>query len=220
MKTISTDIGAYYAQCVNDCESMYAQPERQAELKVLRERIADLLRGRHVLEIACGSGYWTAQMAQSASSILATDLCPELIAEAEKKNLPADKVQFTLAKAGNLPLNDAAQPFSACFAGFFWSHVKREEQAALLQQLREKYGKNLLLVMVDDVYVEGGSAPVARTDQEGNTYQMQTLANGDRYELVKNYPSDSALRKKLASAAKDIRILRLENYWMLTCMLK
>jgi protein-L-isoaspartate O-methyltransferase len=220
MKTLSTDIGAYYAQCGSESEIIYAEPERQAELALLHQRISEVMRGHHVLEIACGSGYWTVQLAQSAASVLATDLRPELIAEAEKKNLPDGKVRFGLANSDALPLNQAAQPFSACFAGFFWSHVKRQDQAALLDQLRQKYGKNLLLVMVDDNYIEGGSTPVARTDKEGNTYQIRTIANGDRYELVKNYPSDSGLRKRLASAAKDIRILRLENYWMLSCILK
>jgi protein-L-isoaspartate O-methyltransferase len=220
MNTLGTDIGAYYAQCASDDDVTYALPERQIDLNLVRQRVMEILRGHHVLEIACGSGYWTKYLEQSAASIVATDLRPELIAEAEKKNLPSDKVRFALADAYDLPENLAAQPFTACFAGFFWSHVKREEQAALLDQLRKKYGKNLLLVMIDDTYIEGGSAPVARTDKEGNTYQIQTLANGNRYEMVKNYPSDSGLRKRLAPIVKDIRIMRLDNYWMLSCILK
>jgi SAM-dependent methyltransferase len=220
MKTLSTDIGAYYAESASEADAIYALPERQAELATLRQRLAEILRGHHILEIACGTGYWTAQLAQSATSVVATDLRPEVIAEAEKKILPTDKIRFALADAYDLPSNLADQPVTACFAGFFWSHVKRGDQVALLSQLRQKYGKNLLLVLIDDVYIEGASSPVARTDKEGNTYQIRTTANGDRYEMVKNYPSDSSLRKKLASLTRDIRIQRLDNYWMLTCILK
>jgi hypothetical protein len=85
--------------------------------------------------------------------------------------------------------------------------------------LRRQLGKDALLVMVDDTYVEGSSIPIARTDLDGNTHHIDTL-DGERYEVLKNYPTDSALRKKLAPAVKEIRILRLEHYWMLTGKLK
>jgi hypothetical protein len=70
------------------------------------------------------------------------------------------------------------------------------------------------------VYVEGSSDTVARTDLEGNTYQIRIAPDGERYEIPKTYPSDSALRKKLASSVREIRIVRLEYYWMLSCRLK
>ena len=70
--------------------------------------------------------------------------------------------------------------------------------------------------MMDNTYVEGSSTPVARTDAHGNTYQMRRLANGDRYEILKNFPSDSALRKTAAASLRDIRILRLEHFWLLS----
>ena len=75
-------------------------------------------------------------------------------------------------------------------------------------------------MLLDDVYVEGSSETVARTDLEGNTYYIGVAPDGDRYEIPKTYPSDSALRKKLASSVREIKIVRLEYYWMLTCRLK
>src|SRR4051812_8942366 len=103
MNTVSTDIGAYYADCASGSEASYALPERQNEMAILRQRITDILQGQHVLELACGSGYWTAQLAPTVASIIATDLRSEVIVEAAKKNLPTDKVQFALADAYDLP---------------------------------------------------------------------------------------------------------------------
>ncbi len=88
-----------------------------------------------------------------------------------------------------------------------------------LAALRARVG-NILMVLLDDSYVEGSSGTVARTDMEGNTYQIQTAPDGLRYEIPKTYPSDSALRKKLASSVREIKIVRLEHVWMLTCRLK
>ena len=77
-------------------------------------------------------------------------------------------------------------------------------------------GKDGLLVMIDNTYVEGSNTPIARTDLDGNTYQIRRLDNGERYEVLKNFPTDSTLRKKLGTVLRDIRVLRLEYYWMLS----
>lgn len=50
---------AYYAKRAAQYERIYARPERQAELAALRMRVAGLCAGKKVLEIACGTGYWT-----------------------------------------------------------------------------------------------------------------------------------------------------------------
>ncbi len=218
MNKDNSDLAAYYAKCAGIYENVYDKPERQADLAILHDKVREALRDHRVLEIACGTGYWTEQLAQSAASVLATDINPEMMRIAEAKGLPTDKVKFALADAFDLP--SAEGKFSACFAGFWWSHVKRQDQAGFLAQLREKLGKDILLVMLDNVYVEGSSTSIARTDLEGNTYQIRTLPDGERCEVLKNFPADSALRKKIGAAVKDIRIVRLEHYWMLTCKLK
>ena len=198
-------------------EQVYDRPERQHDLAAMRVHVADALRGHVVLELACGTGYWTSIIAASADSVVATDINPEMIALARLRALPLDKVEFHVADAWHLP--DDIGSFTAVFIGFWWSHVKRETQERFLAQLRSKVG-DILVVLLDDVYVEGSSETVARTDLEGNTYQIRVAPDGERYEIPKTYPSDSALRKKLASSVREIRIVRTEFYWMLTCRLK
>lgn len=213
MNSDHDNLAAYYAGRADGYDRIYDKPERQADLTLLKDRVGEMLTDHRVLEIACGTGYWTAVLAKSTRSVLAIDINPNMIELARAKALPANSVRFAVADAFNLQLQEQ---FSACFAGFWWSHLKRQDQAGFLQQLRASLGKDALLVMLDNVYVEGSSTPVARTDLEGNTYQIRTLASGERFEIVKNFPTDSALRKKFASFLRDIRILRLEHYWMLT----
>lgn len=212
-KTVHTDLAAYYAQRASTYEDVYAKPERQDDLAVLHERVPETVRGHIVLEIACGSGYWTERLVDEAASILATDINPECIALAQAKKLPTEKVQLALADAFDLHVEGN---FSACFAAFWWSHVKRQEQDKFLTKLRALMGSEAQLVLVDNTYVEESSTSIARTDLDGNTFQIRTLPNGERHEVLKNFPTDSALRKRLAPYVKDIRVLRLEHYWMLT----
>ncbi|MFI4939082.1 MAG: class I SAM-dependent methyltransferase [Burkholderiales bacterium] len=217
MTTGSNDLAAYYAKRAGIFDQIYEKPECQADLAVLQQRLCEVLAGHRVLELACGTGYWTQRYAHSAESVLATDINPEMLALAQAKDTPAGKVRWERANAFEFQTKES---FSACFAGFWWSHVMRQDQEGFLQHLRRQCGKDTLLVLMDNVYVEGSSTTIARTDLEGNTFQIRTLPDGERHEILKNFPTDSALRKKLAAAVRDIRILRLEHYWMLTCRLK
>lgn len=215
---ITEQSAQYYAKSASNHDRIYDRPERQDDLAAMRGHVATVLRGHTVLELACGTGYWTRIIAEAADKVVATDINPEMIALAQLRALPADKVTLRVADAYDLPAD--LGDFTAVFIGFWWSHVKREEQERFLAQLKAKVGKDIFVVLLDDCYVEGSSETVARTDMEGNTYQIRTTAEGERYEIPKTYPSDSALRKKLASSVREIKIVRLAYYWMLSCRLK
>ncbi|MFL6710435.1 MAG: class I SAM-dependent methyltransferase [Massilia sp.] len=215
---ITEQSAQFYAKSAALNDAIYDVPERQDDLEEMIERVAAMLDGHTVLELACGTGYWTAVLAESAERVLATDINPELLALGQARGLPADKVQWRQVDAFDLPAD--LGDFTAVFIGFWWSHIRRDQQDKFLAQLRARFGKDTLLVLLDDVYVEGSSPTVARTDLEGNTYKIETAPDGERYEIPKTYPSDSALRKRLANATREIRITRLEYYWLLSCRLK
>ena len=215
---ITEQSAQFYAKSAQEHDKVYDKPERQHDLAQLRTHVANALRGHVVLELACGTGYWTNIIAASADSVVATDINPEMLALAVSRGLPAGKVKFRVADAWNLP--DDLGSFTAVFIGFWWSHVKRELQEKFLAHVRSKVGKDVVIVLADDAYVEGSSPTVARTDLEGNTYQILAAPDGERYEIPKTYPSDSSLRKKLASSVRELKIVRLEYYWMLTARLK
>ncbi len=214
----NTNSAEFYAKTASNHDRIYDRDERQDDLAEMREHVADVLRGHTVLELACGTGYWTRIIAEVADKVVATDINQEMITLASLRKLPADKVTLRQADAWNLPAD--LGDFTAVFIGFWWSHVKREEQEKFLAALKARVGKDIMVVLLDDAYVEGSSETVARTDKEGNTYKISTAHDGERYEIVKTYPSDSALRKKLASSVREIKIVRLEYYWLLSCRLK
>lgn len=213
---ITDQMARYYALSAQQHDNVYDKPERQEDLDELHEKVAEALRGHKVIELACGTGYWTETIAQTAASVLATDINPEMLELAAARKL--GNVTLRQADAFDLPAD--LGEFTACFAGLWWSHVKREEQERFLAHLRARLGKNILLVLLDNTYVEGSSTSIARTDAEGNTYQIRRVPDGQRYEVIKNFPSDSTLRKKIGSSVREIRIARLEYYWMLSCRLK
>ncbi len=203
---------AYYADRAREYERIFAKPERQTDLRILEERIPAALSGRNVLEVACGTGYWTQHMARTARHILATDLTEETLAVARSKKLPEEKVRFAIADAYNLPA--AEGPFDGAYAGFWWSHLRHSEIRPFLESLRRCLAPGAVVVLMDNLYVEGNSTPISRTDEEGNTWQERKLLNGEKHAVLKNFPTEEQLLDRIAEFGVNGRYVPLEYYWL------
>lgn len=202
----------YYSARAAEYERIYAKPERQADLTRLRQVIASYFRGRRVLEIAAGTGYWTAAMAPSAASVLATDINTSVLDVARAKRMVDGDVRFQLADAFDLA--GVAGAFDACLAGFWWSHVARARIPRFLESLHRRLGPGASVLFLDNRYVEGSSTPIARTDAEGNTYQRRLLENGTAHEVLKNFPEPGELREQIGAAGgRAVEVTELTYYW-------
>ena len=215
---------AYYDSIAAHYDNAAAEvdEEQLEDLDEAREQIATLLTGHRILELGCGSGAWTEVLAETAASIVATDASAAMLELAQMHGEDLDNVEYRLMDALALPddLGTGEDKFTAVFLGGLWAHLTRKQQDDLLQSLKKRLGKDVLLVLFDDNYVEGESAVTVRTDLLGNTHEFQRDAEGKQHELVKNYPTDSALRKRVGVAGREIRVARWEFYWVLTCRLK
>lgn len=211
---IATDLPAYYARRAAYYERVYFKPERQAELRRLEAEVADLFASRQVLEIACGTGWWTVHGARRARSWLATDLQPETLAVARAKPLPA-AVRFATVDAYTLAeLGDAK--FDAAFAGCWWSHVPLARLQPWLATLHARLQPGARVVMMDNSLVQYQSTPISRRDEAGNTYQRRTLDDGSVHEVLKNFPSREEAFAAIAPHARDPQWTALEHYWLLS----
>jgi SAM-dependent methyltransferase len=202
----------YYARRATEYERVYAKPERQADLKLLRERCRGLFEGQDLLEISCGTGYWTECFAATARSVLATDINPETLEIAQAKPWDADRIEFTVADSFSLP--DFGRRFSAGFAGFWWSHVPRERLQEFLAGFHARLEPGAIVAFIDNRFVAGSSTPLHRTDGEENTYQLRELADGSRHEVMKNFPDAAEIRATLAPFAGEVEVLELDYFWM------
>lgn len=204
----------YYARRAAEYEKIYGKPERQADLGRLRSDLPALFRGERVLEIACGTGYWTPLIAAQAESVLALDYAEETLRIARSKTYERNNVEFQRADAYHLPVRP--EKFSACFAGFWWSHVLLERVDAFLKGLHERLSPGARVAFLDNRYVEGSSTPLARRDAAGNTYQERHLGDGSRHEVLKNFPADGELEARLGRIGSEVSVTRYQYYWLAT----
>jgi demethylmenaquinone methyltransferase/2-methoxy-6-polyprenyl-1,4-benzoquinol methylase len=207
-------MGEYYARRAQSYERVYYKPERQAELRLMEAYLAEPFAGRRVLEIACGTGWWTPHGARRAASWLATDLNPETMAVARHKPLPGC-VRFAEVDAYTLEGLDG-QPFDAAFAGFWWSHVPLSRLKPWLQQLHQRLDPGARVVFIDNRYVPGSSTALSRRDAQGNIYQLRALDDGTQHEVVKNFPTADEAIACLGPQARDVAWTEHPHYWVLS----
>lgn len=212
--TTDLNLAKYYAARAAEYEKIYQKPERQKDLAILRKILPEELAGEDVLEIACGTGYWTQVAAETANSIWATDINEEVLQIARAKKCLGKNATFE--KQDAFQLSGLRGRFTAGLAAFWWSHLKTSEIPSFLRHFHQILSLNAKVVFIDNNFVPGSSTPISRTDVEGNTYQLRTLEDGSAYEVLKNFPTETELRRAVAGCANDIRFLNLTYYWLLS----
>lgn len=209
---MNTNLIKYYKDRAEEYEKIYSKPERQEDLQKATEILQDLFLDGEVLEIACGTGYWTERIAKSAASVLATDINEPVIEIAKQKPYPEGKVSFKIADMYGL---NPDQPAGSLFGGFIWSHIPLQDLDRFLQTVNGLVSPGGTVVFMDSIYVEGSNHPITRTDEHGNTYQTRKLSDGTSHLVLKNFPSGTFLEEKLSGIAAWTRIIQLDYYWIL-----
>ncbi len=208
----------YYAKRAREYEGIYDKAERQEELAWLRGRLPALFAGRRVLEVACGTGYWTQFIARTAAHVTACDINEAVLEIAREKPVPPGRVRF--ARADAFSPGGLCEGCDAAFAGFWWSHVRKSDLARWLSGMAAALPSGALVAMLDNRFVAGSSTPVSRRDAEGNTYQLRQLKSGETHEVLKNFPSASDLADAVRPFAAEAHLEETQYYWLLVFRLK
>jgi SAM-dependent methyltransferase len=212
-----SELGDYYRERAAEYDTVYAKPERQEDLARLHDLLPGLVASRRVLEVAAGTGYWTATLSTSAAVVAATDLTPETLDVARTRRYGPAEVTFQVADA--YALDQVPGDFDLAFIGFFWSHIRRTDLPRFLGGLSTRLGAGARLVVLDNRYVPGSSHPISRTTEAGDTFQQRTLNDGRSYEILKNFPTRDQFTADVAGVAAGLRWTELDYYWLATGVL-
>jgi len=165
----------YYAARAPEYDKVYLKPERQSDLRALEEWLPVRFSGANLLEIACGTGYWTQYIAPVARHVHAIDMAAETLAIARSR-VRTGRVEFAIGDAYALP--PVSSKWDAAFAGFWLSHVPKQRLHAFLRGLHAALRPHAKVVFLDNRFVDGSSTPISESDADGNTYQTRTLDDG------------------------------------------
>jgi len=202
----------YYRERAPGYDLLYRTPDWQDELGRLRNWVARRTKRRSVLEVAAGTGFWTAAAARSARAIVATDYNAEPLAIAAKRRLGAH-VTLLAADAYALPTFDFA--FDVGMAHLWWSHVDKRSEQRFLRHFASRLQAGAELLMIDQKYSESYSVPAFRRDRAGNRYELRSLENGRIFQVIKNYPTPEQLQASMGDLCEEVEVMSLRYFWAL-----
>jgi ubiquinone/menaquinone biosynthesis C-methylase UbiE len=210
----------YYRRRAAEYEQIYYRDDeaRRRELRAIASRLEVLGKDRTVLELACGTGYWTVVLSRTAQRVTAVDLSPEMLIEARRKDYgcPVDFVQGDLYE---LPFSPGQADLLAL--GFWFSHEPRENLASFLDYLKTLVDSEGTIWMVDNnPPAEGPISHHVRYDEHGNNYKRRFLDDGTEFVILKNYFEEAELRGILEPVFVIDRLDYGTHYWSVELRLR
>jgi SAM-dependent methyltransferase len=204
MSLISKVVSYYGARAHEyDITVRYGHPDAPTGFDHIKREYSKTLRGLDVLEVACGTGFWTQSIATSARSILATDRDPELVSIVRNKLATLNNVRCQVADAYSL--EGVQGHFTAGCAQMWWSHIPRAKVRSFLKALHSKLIPGSAVMCMDDLaYTHTGAR---RFDACGDLLEERRLQDGTQFEILKNFPTEWEITTALSGIAKDI------EYW-------
>jgi ubiquinone/menaquinone biosynthesis C-methylase UbiE len=170
-----------------------------------RARLLDALRAfaprGAVLELACGTGQWTAELAVHAALVTAVDASPEMIA-VNRARVVRDNVRYVEA---DLFAWSPTERYDVVFFSFWLSHVPPQRFEAFWELIAGCLKENGRVFVIDELpavaaherWISGAVAPVVE----------RPLTTGARYRAVKVLHDPAELGARLCALGwrADIR---------------
>jgi len=210
------ELERYYCKRAPEYEGIYYRmdPERDAELERVAEAMKWKFKGQSVLEIACGTGYWTEILAGVAKRVVAIDQSAEMFDEARKKNLSPERVELRLGDAYQL---DAIEDeFDGAVANFWFSHVPRAKLDEFIGGLHTRIGSGATVFFSDNFDVKGYGGDLVQPEGHADTFKRRVLEDGSSYDVTKNYYDPAELERIFAPRGRDLEIEAGKFYWWLS----
>lgn len=216
---MNNDLTSYYNDRAKEYDKVYAIPAEQEDLQTASALFQNIFAGKTVLEIACGTGYWTKQISKTAASIYATDINRSVIDIAKTRQVNSN-ITFEVSDMFTLRTD---QKFDGLFGGFIWSHILLQDIDPFLDKISDLLNDKGIVVFIDSNQLEGtyhDKSRITKIDDEGNSFQSRTLDDGSSHLVLKNFPTKDFLFQKLSRIATGINYIQLKHYWIVSCSLK
>ncbi len=159
-----------------------------------------------VLELACGTGLWTEQLARHAKRITAVDASPEVL-KINRARLEGSRTLVSYVRADLFDWRpDGA--YDVVFFGFWLSHVPPARFAAFWDLVRSALRPGGRVFFVDSLATERTGR--GRTPEDHTT--TRRLNDGREFRIVKIFYDPDDLAARLADIGWRLCVRRTENH--------
>lgn len=197
-----------------DIASGYTDEQSEKQRVRMKQRYQKFVKGHKVLEIACGTGYWTKVIAKTACSVLATDINETMISIARKKLVRYKNVNFKITDA--YALNGIPDQFSASFSHWWWSHIPKIKIRAFLTNLHKKLQPGARVLFTDHLPGYTHEKIKVIHNKYGDRLEERFLKNRKKCYIIKNFPTKKEINSYLLDLAQNIKFKKYHGRWELT----
>jgi len=158
-----------------------------------------------VLELACGTGIWTAELVRHATTLTALDGAPEML-ELARQRVPAG-VHFEQADLFNWT---PTRSFDAVFFSAWLSHVPADRFPGFWSAVASALRPGGRAVALDEL-----PARSSHEQEIQGEVAVRTLNDGTQHEIVKVFWEPDALVKSLTRLGWRASVTSIENNWFI-----
>ncbi len=211
------EMNRYYDQRApwHDYYMGYESNEKMENLLApIVEKVAEIVSGKRVLELACGTGNWTRVLAQRARSVTAADISLAALKIARGKLGSYDNVSLIQSDAYNSGGIDGR--FDVVFASDWWSHIPKGVLPSFLESVIGKLKPQSTAVFLDMSFRDFFRQEPCYYDSDHNRVSRRELPDGTMRDVVKNFPDEQELRGVLDACSRKIEYFEFPDLerWM------
>lgn len=184
-----------------------------AETAALRDALAVSQPHGKILELACGTGIWTALLAPHAEKLLAIDASPEAIS-INRERVADDRVDYLCA---DLFTWRPTERFDFVFFSFWLSHIPPARFDDFWKTIHDATHPGGGVFFVDSLPVQESTAQDHEPlDRDGRA--VRKLNDGRQFEIVKIYYDPPKLEQRLNNMGWDGYIRTTGRFFLYGCL--
>ena len=185
---------AYYNERASEYEEAYTRGTGTASITdptVFTTEIAVLegvVRGfgcGHLLDVACGTGYWLPRYIGNCSRVTLFDQSERMLVECELKvRRLGIRDRCSLVRGDVFSHEFAPRAYDCALVGFLLSHVSKEQEQLVMQTLRETLRPGGSFLILESAWTELRARFNQKTER-----QSRRLNDGTEFTIYKRYIS-------------------------------
>ena len=173
--------------------------EEGKEVAILLNALEGMRPLDSVLELACGTGWWTQWLAENAQQVTAVDAAEEMLA-LNRQRVNAANVRYILADAFSWKPD---RQFDLVFFAFWLSHVPQDRFAAFWQLVGHSLKANGRVFFIDELDTERSRGLETRVDDDAVVRQLE---DGRQFRAVKVFYQPSTLEATLRTRGWNVEV--------------
>lgn len=173
--------------------------EEESEVVTLLSALEGVRPLDTVLELACGTGWWTQWLAENARRVTAVDAAEEMLA-LNRERVKASNVQYILADVFSWKPD---RRFDLVFFAFWLSHVPQGRFAAFWELVGHSLKANGRIFFIDELGTEETRGLETRVDGDA---VLRELEDGRHFRAVKVFYQPSELEARLRALGWNVEV--------------